>query len=471
MNDAFSTVANTPKTTALALPELHRWEICHIDLSQEQPDLPQPTHAQGLYMVLWWHHIPLGHLELPAYQLPLSATQWLHLALPTITQMVGSYVLKECFRAPLPDTFGRFQTLSQRPNLSELLSLNSPLNTLLEHQRMAAQTCAQQTVSVVICTRDRPEQLARCLRSLQSLTMAAHEIIVIDNAPSSDATQQLMADFQEVIYCREPRPGLSVARNRGIEIATGELVAFTDDDVEVHPCWLEQLRTPFQNPQVMAMTGLILPARLETEAEEVFQQGASGFGWGHRPLTFDSSYFMEKKPYGVPVWRIGAGANMAFRREVFDQLGGFDERLGAGASGCSEDSEMWYRILAAGGACQYQPSVVVSHYHRADFDSLAQQMGAYMQGHVVALLVQAERHHHWGNLRRLFIALPRYYAKQTILGCLQRFRGKYCTVFTEIRGCLRGLGYYLRHSPVHPPKAHLSHSQLPQANSSASTHC
>jgi len=439
LNAAFFTMADA-SSIAPSSPALHCWEIHHLDLSQGLPDFSPPTHAQGLYVVLWWHHIPLGHLELPNWQLPLTAAQWLNLALSEITATVGSYLLEQGFQAPLPEVEPSIAV----PDLSALLSLQRPLQRLLERWQKAA-TSAQETVSVVICTRDRPQQLACCLRSLQSLTTPAHEIIVIDNAPSSDATQQLVAEFPAVHYCREPRPGLSVARNRGIAIATGDLIAFTDDDVEVHPHWLEQLRTAFHHPPVMAMTGLILPARLETEAEEVFQRGSSGVGWGYRPLTFDSFFFEKKKPYGVPVWQIGAGANMAFRREIFDQLGGFDERLGAGASGCSEDSEFWYRILAAGWTCQYQPTAVVSHYHRADFTSLSQQMTAYMRGHVAALLIQASRHRHWGNFYRLLNSLPKYYAKRITLGLLHGFQGKYRTVFTEIGGCLSGIVYYLRH--------------------------
>jgi len=97
----------------------------------------------------------------------------------------------------------------------------------------------------------------------------------------------------------------------------------------------------------------------------------------------------------LPVWRIGAGANMAFSRNVFSRIGLFDERLGAGASGCSEDSEFWYRMLAAGMAIAYQPRAVVWHSHRVDRDAFGSQMKQYMRGHVAALLVQFEKHRHF----------------------------------------------------------------------------
>lgn len=420
------------------------WQIQHIDLSQPWPDLTVRSDGQGYWLVLWWHQIPLGHLEIPPEQLPLTAGQWLHQAITVITPTVGGHLLEEGFQAPLPGAFGNWQSQATAPKLTALAALQQPLDQLQRYWQDRANAQGAMTVSVIICTRDRPDHLARCLRSLQGLATPPAEILVVDNAPTSDATQRLVAQFPAVRYCQEPQPGLSVARNTGLRQATGHLVAFTDDDVEVHSHWIEQLRVAFQDPQVMAMTGLVLPARLDTEAEQVFQRGATGFGWGYRPLRFDHRFFAEMKPLGVPVWRIGAGANMAFRRQVFADLGGFDERLGAGAAGCSEDSELWYRILATGGICHYQPTAVVFHHHRADLGSLKQQMQAYMAGHVVALLVQAERHGHWGNLRRLVIALPRYYLKRLILGALHRFQGPYRTVGTEVVGCLAGVTYYWR---------------------------
>jgi GT2 family glycosyltransferase len=141
------------------------------------------------------------------------------------------------------------------------------------------------------------------------------------------------------------------------------------------------------------------------------------------------------RPLGVPVWRIGAGANMAFRREVFERLGGFDERLGAGAAGCSEDSEMWYRVLAAGHSCRYEPAAVVRHQHRADLDGVRRQSRAYLDGHVAALLVQYARHRDPGNLRRLLVALPRYYAGRA----LRSARRADPTLLAELRGLARGV--------------------------------
>ena len=83
------------------------------------------------------------------------------------------------------------------------------------------------------------------------------------------------------------------------------------------------------------MTGLVLPSSLETHAQRFFQFYMGGFGSSFLPLRFDATFIEEQLPHGPQVWRIGAGANMAFRRSVYDRVGLFDERLGAGASGCS----------------------------------------------------------------------------------------------------------------------------------------
>ncbi|MDF5717174.1 MAG: glycosyltransferase family 2 protein [Rhizonema sp. NSF051] len=166
-------------------------------------------------------------------------------------------------------------------------------------------------------------------------------------------------------------------------------------------------------------------------------------GWGYRALTFDTQFFEEMKHRGVPVWRIGAGVNMAFRRKAFELVGYFDERLGAGASGCSEDSEVWYRILADGWICRYEPTAVIYHYHRSDIDGLKSQSYQYMRGHVVALLLQFFNYKHWGNLRRLFIALPRYYAKRLLCEVKRGFAPKDSSIFSEIVGCLAGVKFYI----------------------------
>jgi GT2 family glycosyltransferase len=203
----------------------------------------------------------------------------------------------------------------------------------------------------------------------------------------------------------------------------------------------------------MAMTGLVLPAELETRAQFAFQVDGLGWGWGYRVVDFDKEFFSSMKNIGVPVWRMGAGANMAFRRDAFARIGFFDERLGAGASGCSEDSEIWYRLLAEGHRCRYEPAAVVYHAHRLDWEGLSEQTYSYMRGHVAALLFQFDRYGHWGNLYRAFLGLPYFFMLVALRSFRKKagrlvggYRGETNTLplGLQIRGAIAGYGYYLR---------------------------
>src|SRR5258708_39416749 len=132
-------------------------------------------------------------------------------------------------------------------------------------------------VSVVISTRDRPDRLARCLPALLALQYPGYEVIVVDNAPSTSATADLIrqtyADQPKIRYVREDRPGPSAGRNRGIMEARGEIIAFTDDDVVVDAYWLAGLARGFEAAEnVACVTSLILPLKLEAPAQRCFEQ-------------------------------------------------------------------------------------------------------------------------------------------------------------------------------------------------------
>lgn len=428
------------------------WQILHLPLHEGVSAIPEQPEGQGAYLVFWWRNIPLGHKKVPATQLPLSHTQTIDFALQTITPTVQSYLVKQVgvkqvgIAAPAPPspTPHRLQTPL---NFHTLISLNHPLDKIYTSQ--ASNT--NETISVVIPTRNRPELLLKCIQSLQALAQPPHEIIVVDNAPSSNVTEVLIAQLPQqpcpIRYVLEPEAGASKARNTGIHHATGDLVAFIDDDMTAHPDWLTHLQQSFSNPKVMAVTGLVFPGELETEAQCIFEEYWS-FNRGYRRLYFDSQFFEQRKSRGVPVWQMGGSGNMAIRRTVVSWLGGFDERLGGGpnSAGCSEDSEFLYRVLAEGLLCCYEPTAVAYHYHRADVTSLQQQMYGYMRGHVAALLIQFERHQHWGNLYRLIVSLPRWYGRTLWDGLRNRFcHPRYRSLFAEISGCFAGIQFYLRH--------------------------
>ncbi len=300
----------------------------------------------------------------------------------------------------------------------------------------------RQPASVIICTRDRPDQLARCLVSFEDQTVAPVEVIVVDNASVDDRTRSVALEAG-VRYIREDRPGLDIARNAGAAAASCPILVYTDDDTVLHPAWLQRMVAAFDDPAIWAVTGQVLPAELDTAAQGVFEKAWGGLGKGYERRDYGPAFYEQTRRKGCSAWEIGAGASMAFRREVFDRLGGFDERLDVGAAGCSGDSEYWHRILSAGGVCRYEPSAVVYHYHQRDFEGLARQLRAYMRGHVAALLVQYERSGEWGNLHRLLLILPRRYARKLRRRLAGVYDSSTCLVGEEICGMLEGVAYYL----------------------------
>jgi GT2 family glycosyltransferase len=417
-----------------------RWEIIQMRLDQPLHPVRTPENAAGAYLVFWWNDIPLGDARIFREEFPLNKADLYRRASKAIAPAVGNYLLENGFKADLPTLpFARqHPSLRRPPTLESLTALRQPL------QNLAIKVpCAGPSISVLVCTRGRPEHLRRCLTALQCLNPGPAEIIVVDNAPEEPSTFQVVKEFVGVTYCPEPIVGLSRARNRGISRSSGEIVAFTDDDAVVHPSWLLGVRQALSQEGVFGMSGLVLAEKLETESQIRFEFDFGGFNGGYRPIIFDSFFFKSTLSKGVPVWRIGAGANMAFRREVFSRIGVFDERLGAGAAGCSEDSELWYRMLAAGMAIRYEPSAVIWHTHRTGRQAFQNQMHQYMQGHVAALLVQFEKHRHVGNIRRLFMTLPYYYCRR-----LKRMshKGDWTLLRGELRAYASGFGAYVRRS-------------------------
>ena len=181
----------------------------------------------------------------------------------------------------------------------------------------------------------------------------------------------VVQQFSNVKYVFEERKGLDIARNTGAKNAAHDIIAYTDDDVKIPEDWIRNIRGCFNNPLTMAVTGLVIPNEISTQSQFIFET-EWGFNKGYSPVIFDHAYFLKHKEKGVPVWDIGAGANMAFRREAFNIAGLFDERLDVGVAGCSGDSEMWYRILAEGWNCSYFPHLYVYHEHRKTRKEFAQ---------------------------------------------------------------------------------------------------
>jgi GT2 family glycosyltransferase len=227
-------------------------------------------------------------------------------------------------------------------------------------------------ISVVVCTRDRTDHLRHCLPSLLSLDYPTFEIIVVDNAPLTDATARLVQGLP-VRYVQEPQAGLDRARTRGVEAARYDIVAFTDDDVSVDRLWLRACAAAFDDAGVSAVTGTVAPKELETEAQWLFETVYGGMGHGLQRRTLRRDALRNAELIRSSAY--GCGANMAFRRSALLALGGFDPALDVGTpSGGAGDLDMLHRILAHGYTLVYDPAVLVWHTHRRSYRDLRRQI-------------------------------------------------------------------------------------------------
>ena len=235
-------------------------------------------------------------------------------------------------------------------------------------------------VTAAVCTRNGAGRLAECLEALVALEYPALllDLLVVDNAPQDDGVRELInRHFPRVRYVVEPRPGLNWARNRAVLEARGEIVAFTDDDVSVDRWWADAIGRLFAaEPEVDAVTGLVVPDEIDVEAQRLFEQ-YGGFGRGYRREYFkvdDSAREPAAAQYGG-TGRFGTGANMAFRKSIFDRIGLFDPALDVGTpTNGGGDLEMFFRVLKHGGTLVYEPAALVKHRHRRTYPELKKQL-------------------------------------------------------------------------------------------------
>ena len=239
-------------------------------------------------------------------------------------------------------------------------------------------------ISVVVCTRDRPEQLADALTSILALDYPVFDVVVVDNAARTGAAAEVVSRLGDhrVRLVTEPIPGLSTARNTGVRHARQDIVAFTDDDVVVDAQWLRGLARGFARaPQVSCVSGLIPSGELRTPAQAYFDQRVSWAG-SLQPRQFSMAEPPEDLPlFPFQVGRIGAGANFAVNRDRLLELGGFDEALGAGtAAQGGEDLDLFFRVVTAGDTLAAEPSAIVWHRHRSENEALLRQVRGYGLG-------------------------------------------------------------------------------------------
>jgi O-antigen biosynthesis protein len=268
-------------------------------------------------------------------------------------------------------------------------------------------------ISVVVCTRDRPDHIKNCLECLEYQEYPSFEVVVVDNAPTTDVVKDIVKGYADgggrFRYCVESRPGLSWARNAGIAVATSDIIAFLDDDDEPDKYWLAEIAVGFaRSDRIGCITGMVLPARLDTPAEELFEQiGGHVKGRGFARESFSRSG--PQSPL-FPLPPFGTGANMAFRREAVDSIGGFDVALGAGTpTAAGEDTLALTLTMLSGYEIAYEPSALMWHHHRQDMAGLSRQLHGYSIG-LTAFYAALLRHRPsvLPALLKLFPAAARY---------------------------------------------------------------
>jgi glycosyltransferase involved in cell wall biosynthesis/GT2 family glycosyltransferase len=251
-------------------------------------------------------------------------------------------------------------------------------------------------VSVVIPTKNRPQSAAATVRAIAggSYPAGRYEIIVVDNASDRDdrvGTSELeLPEGPAVRLVHEPLAGGSNARNRGFAEATGEVIVCADDDVDADEAWLARMVEPFAaDPEVGGVAGLTIPKELET-APQVWFEGFGGFMRGFSRRTYDLAAPPADRPlFPFTVGDFGSGQNMAFRRSVLEQVGGFDPALGtATPTLAGEDLELMLRILIAGNRVVYEPAAIVRHEHQSEYEQFRQRVWGYGVG-LTACLTKA----------------------------------------------------------------------------------
>ena len=244
----------------------------------------------------------------------------------------------------------------------------------------AAPTGPLPSLTLAICTKDRPDLVARCLGSVEQVRRTSPhrdvllEVLVIDNAPSDDRTATLVETFPWARRCLDSREGLDFARNTAWREARGDFVAYLDDDAVLDAGWLDGFVDAWRRHQdAGAFTGLVLPFSLETEAQILFER-RGGFGRGFVSQRFTDGDLDENPCYPTGAGSFGAGCNMILRRELLHRIGGFDEALDTGAPlPGGGDLDIFYRVIRSPAPLVYEPRLLVFHEHRRTMPGLRRQ--------------------------------------------------------------------------------------------------
>lgn len=293
------------------------------------------------------------------------------------------------------------------PTVHGVESLREPTGRPPECIRRRAELLADApAITVVVATRERPRSLRDCLEALLRMDYPNYRIVVVDNDPVTPATARLIADhFRPAVgYVRENRRGLAAAHNRGLQEVDTAIVAFVDDDVLVDRHWLTGIAEGFAAAaDVGCVSGLILPAELETPAQLLLQRHG-GYDKGFVRRIYDlNAHRPDDALFPFAAGRLGSGANMAFDTEILRRLGGFDRALGIGTFARGGDDLLAFFRVVLRHQLVYQPAAIIWHRHHREMSALRNQVSGYgvALGAFIAAALAHEPRMWLGLLRRL----------------------------------------------------------------------
>ena len=211
-------------------------------------------------------------------------------------------------------------------------------------------------VSIIIITRNRPFLLRHSIEHVLNQPYLHKELIVVDSS-SNDESEQIVAQYPEVISVRlrEQRNNMPQARNAGLAAASGDILAFIDDDAMVQPGWLAALIKTYCNETIGAVGGRVIemPAPYCDEVRGSPRMFVKPSG---RVIGKDYGLYSTEE---VEVDHL-RGNNMSFRREVLEQIGGFDANYTL--TNVREETDLCIRVKRAGWRIMYVPTMAVVHF-------------------------------------------------------------------------------------------------------------
>lgn len=402
-------------------------EIVEVDLSGPLPRLARAAHGRTLVFVRLCHE-PVGMLFVDTEA---------GLDPPALARAISSQLPDR-----LREMFGRHGI-----PVVPLTADGMPHHDCGYLARLSRAAADGPPISVIIPTLNGADRLRRCVEHLFRSRYGIFEVLVVDNGSTDHQPEALISELQARFGTGDrlrgvtAPGGVAAARNAGWRTARYALCAFIDDDERPDPWWLAAIGQEFGADEVGFVTGPILPAELETEAQATFETfGGHSKGRGFARTVFDADYQRSVQPAMFPVPPFGAGGNMSFRRAALERIGGFDDALRF-----SEDTLVLSEVLLSGWTGVYAPDMIVWHPHHRDDDGRARQLGNYAVGlgmFYTALLIRRPR-----RLLPLLMLAPRalrYLREPVTPGGGPKGERVLARPSMDVRGLLRGPQRYLR---------------------------